>query len=84
MEVKKIKCPVCGKFKTDWLSEVKLKSTNTWYLVWCCTISNEEHSDKGCIFLSDIKLNPLSMEESDRIRDEINNEELTEWEEIDF
>lgn len=81
MGVKKIKCPVCGNFKTEWISEIRLKETHRNYLVWCCTVNNEEHWAKGSIFLSDIKLNPLSIEESDEIQSKVHREE---FEEFDF
>lgn len=81
MGFKKIKCPVCGGFKTEWIGEIRLKETHRNYLVWCCTAENEEHWYKGNIFLSDVKLNPLSIEESDEIQSKVHREE---FDSIDF
>lgn len=76
MEIKKVKCPICGKFETKWIDEISLKETHSNYLVWCCSVNDDEHWFKGNIFLSDMELNSLSIEESDKIRDKVREEEL--------
>lgn len=79
--MEKAKCPVCGK-ETNWIGELELKRTKERFLVWCCPILDDEHWARGHIFLSDLKINSFSMEKSDEIRNEIQEEEMSMWEEF--
>lgn len=76
--MKHAKCPICGGFDTEWLGIKDLKETKTRYLVWCCGKLDDNHWARGSIFLSDLQLNSLSMEESDEIREAVYDEEMEE------
>ena len=80
--MERAKCPVCGG-EAKWIGELELKRTKERFLVWDCPILDldDEHWEKGNIFLSDLNLNSFSMKKSDEIRDEIHDEELSMWEE---
>ena len=80
--MERAKCPICGG-EAYWIGELKLKKTKECFLVWGCPLLDDEHWEKGHIFLSDLKLNSFSMEESDKIRDRIRDEELSVWEELE-
>lgn len=81
--MEKVKCPICGGIETNWIGELKLKRTKECFLVWGCSVLDDEHWEKGHIFLSDLKLNSFSIEKSDEIRDEIYDEEMDMWEEFE-
>ena len=79
MKKSKAKCPICGK-EMCWLDDIESKKRKQRYLVWCCNVNDDAHWQGGHIFVSDLNFNTFSIEEGDRIRDEIRDEEIEEME----